>query len=343
MKHTSRIKKQTIPILLSILLLVSCFTIYASWTSAQTVVPLRVSPARQELTLQPGESYGIAVKFSNNGENPVTGVVRVADFEVTNKEGTSTIIDSPEQASPKFSAAQWVTLVNDKIAIPANDRVLVQAQINVPKNARPGGRYVAIFFEPGTNISANSTKQTAAGSGVTSRIATLFYIKIPGHTFEKALISRMFTPTLQEYGPIKLEFDVLNRGDYHIRPRGVLSLSNMIGGIESQEKLIEQNIFPDAARTYTQELGKKWMFGRYRIDLAASYGETGQAMSRFIYVWILPWKIISVIILTLAILMMFVRNYYKGIAVKQKSLEETLVKEEKEIQALKDQLRKKHE
>jgi len=310
---------------------------------AQAILPLTVAPARQELLVNPGEQTAINVRFYNTGDTPISGLIKAGDFIVEGKEGTPRIIEDISQASPKFSASFWFTLPYDRITIAAQDKVSLQAKINVPDDARPGGRYVAVYFEPGGAVPQAVGGPKEAGLGVASRIASLVYLRVAGPALERALISRLFAPSFLEYGPIKVESEIANRGDYHVRPRGVLTLSNIFGGPVDQQVLKEQNIFPDGSRLYTNTLGKKWMLGKYKVDLTASYGEKGQVLNRAIFVWVFPWKVVTVILLALIILFLLGRNIYQKVVVKEAKLEEEVEEEKEEIEKLKEELKKRRE
>ncbi|KKP67347.1 MAG: hypothetical protein UR68_C0006G0008 [Candidatus Roizmanbacteria bacterium GW2011_GWA2_35_19] len=318
-----------------------CLFVYSQGVVAQSIMPLIVAPARQELEVDPGGKSAINVRFYNSGEMPVSGILRIADFVVQDTDGTPVIIDNPALSSPKFSGASWFTIPYDRITIPATDKVTIQATISVPETARPGGRYVAVYFEPGPEVPKAVGGINEAGTGVGSRIAALVYLKVAGVTAEKAIVSRFFTPSFFEYGPITLETEILNRGDYHIRPRGVVSLTNMTGGLVDQKRLPEENIFPDTSRSFKNELGTKWMMGRYRLDLAASYGLTGQALEKSTYVWVFPWRVATAVILAIIIVSMLINKFYKNFTVKENELEKALEKEKEEIEKLKSQLRKR--
>src|SRR4030066_66559 len=84
---------------------------------AQSLLPLTVSPARQEFSINPGEKTVINVTFFNRGESAISGLIKVADFIVDNPDGTPPIIDNASQASPKFSASTWLILQSDKMSI----------------------------------------------------------------------------------------------------------------------------------------------------------------------------------------------------------------------------------
>ncbi|MFH0852813.1 MAG: hypothetical protein V1853_00165 [bacterium] len=309
--------------------------------NAQTVLPLIVAPARQQLDIAPGEKSAVIIKFYNSGDLPVSGILKAADFLVTDKEGTPVIVDNPLQSDPKYSASSWFNLPYDRITIAPNDKVTIQANINIPVDAHPGGRYVAIYFEPSGNIPEPVGANEEAGTAVGTRIAGLVYLKVAGEISEKALVSRFFAPSFFEYGPVKVETEILNRGDYHIAPRGVISLINIFGGVVDQQKLATANVFPDASRSFTSELGKKWLMGRYKVNLLASYGNTGQALTSEIYVWVFPWKVATAIVLIIIIFIFLISNFYKKFVTEESHLEEELEKEKEEIEKLKQQLRKR--
>jgi len=134
---------------LALICLSAYFAAYPHEANAQTSLPLTVAPARQELTVDPGQKTAVIVKFYNRGSVPASGLLKVADFIVKNDQGAPTFLEGPSQASPRFAAASWVSLPYDRITIAAKDKVLIQAQIKVPADARPGGRYLAIYFQPG--------------------------------------------------------------------------------------------------------------------------------------------------------------------------------------------------
>ena len=134
----------------------------ASSVSAQSTLPLTVAPARQQITVNPGETSSFAVKFYNQSDLSLNGVVKVADFIVNSNDGSPRIVDTADQANPKFSASKWVTLSMDQITIGPQDRTIITASLAVPADARPGGRYITVYFEP--SIGTPSTIGTDASS-----------------------------------------------------------------------------------------------------------------------------------------------------------------------------------
>lgn len=304
---------------------------------AQNAIPLTVGPARQQISLNPGEEAQVAVKFYNQSEMPLSGFVKINDFVVEDDAGTPRIVEDTSQASPKYSASMWMTLPFDRMTIAANDRTIVQATIKVPQDARPGGRYVALYFEPTTALAEPVTE---AGTSITPRIASLLYIRVQGPISENAFISRLFAQSFSEYGPISVTAQITNKGDYHIRPRGIFTLSNFLGTIE-QVNMKESNIFPDALRTFSTSLGSKWMFGKYTINLSAVYGEKLLNTEKNITVWVFPWRATLVVLLSLFILYLIGKSLFKTFIQREASLEEELARERQEIEKLKQELHKR--
>lgn len=338
LKNTTQISKLVIASLFCIL----SFAVTLKSAFAQSVLPLTVGPARQQIVVNPGEQAVFTVKFYNQSESPISGIIKVADFIVQDKDGSPRIIDDVSQGSSRFAGSQWVTLPYDRMSIAANDKVTVQATLSVPKDARPGGRYVSVYFEPSVAVPQAVGSETG-GQGVAPRIASLLYVRVAGPILESAMISNLFAQSFLQYGPIKVTSEILNRGDYHIRPRGVLTLSDSFGSLSEQSSLKEENVFPDAARSYENMLGTKWMMGRYKITLMASYGEKGQALERSIYVWVFPWKVATVVGLGIVLLFVFLRSMYKRIILKETGLEEQIATEKEEIEKLKEELKKRKE
>ena len=307
--------------------------------NAQSIIPLIVSPTRQEFLINPGEKTIINVTFLNQGVSAISGIVKAADFIVDNPDGTPTIIDNAAQASPRFSASTWVTLQSDKLSIAAKDKTIVPVIINVPKDARPGGRYIAVYFEPQEVIPSKTGSTQEAGSGTAIRLASLTYIKVAGDITEKAVLSRFFSKPFSEYGPIKVESDILNRGDYHIRPKAVIALTNIYGAVIAQTKLKEENIFPDQTRTILTEIGPRWMIGKYKLSMTASYGEKGQVLTGALFVWVFPWKIALIVVLSIIIIIFVTKGMSKKAEKRSDELEKELRIEKEEIERLKAQLK----
>ena len=313
------------------------------------VSTLTVAPSRQELTLDPGETKTIPIKFLNSGQELVSGPVRVVDFIVEDNEGSPIFLDETfkitgeTQIPRRFSAASWVSLPYKTISIAAKNKVAIDVKISAPEDARPGGRYLAVYFEPGGFLPQSVNQPREAGSPVFSRIVGLVYIRVSGPITEQANLVRFSAPRFSEYGPVPITTEIQNQGDYHIRPQGTITLFNSFGQQVAQDTFDQTNIFPDTSRLFENQLGQKWMFGRYKAKLAASFGEEGKTLSGTIFFWVLPWKAILIILLAITIIILFLSTFYRRLKGRQEDLEARLAEEEEELDELKKKLAEKGE
>jgi hypothetical protein len=322
---------------------VVCFMFLCSvkTTHGQEVIPFQVSPARQELTADPGETVPFTIKYFNFGSDPLTGLLQTADFIVVGNSGNPKLVDDPRLASPRFSASTWVTLPYDRMSISAQDKVVIQGKIHVPTNARPGGRYVAVYYQPQPGNQLGSTTPQQTRTEIQTRLVSLIYLRINGDISEAASVDRLFSQSFIEYGPLSITASISNSGDYHISPKGFITIKDMFGNTRYEKELPEQNIFPDSAHKYELNMGEKWMIGRYKITLSGGYGEQGKGLRRETYVWVIPWKVTLIVLLGLIIVILLLKLFIAKGQKRQELLEDKLTHEEEEIAALKAELQKK--
>ncbi len=327
--------KKTIKTLFNSLLIIVAFLLTSSKPLfAQQTLPLVVYPAKIQLEVSPGEKTGVTVNFLNQSELPLSGYFRIADFIVIDNKGTPEIVEQKEKLSSRYAASSWFSSLYDRGTIPANEKLSFLAYITVPKDAAAGGRYVAIYFEPTPELTQPKTGGEKA-TAISTRIASLIYIKVKGDIKEEAKITRFSANNFQEYGPVKVLTEILNLGNYHITPQAKLTLINPFGKVVDEQKLNPLNIFPERTRLYENEIGKKWLIGRYQVKLTGTYGEKNLPLSASLYLWVFPWKVAIVVLLAIIILILLIRHFLNQSSQKEKELETLLEKEKEEIERLK--------
>ena len=341
--RTTRFKIQDSRFKIVIGLLVYLFIglFVSSPVHAQNAVPLTVAPSRQQFRVDPGQVEYFNIKFVNQSSSPLYGNLKVVDFLVLDNEGTPTLLDDVKDISSKYSGASWISLPSDKASVPGGGILTLQLKMQVPKDAAPGGRYVAISFEP-TGVIPSSTGEGEEGVlSISQRIVGLVYIRVNGAVAESASIEKFKIPFLVQFGPVKTGFDILNKGDYHITPKGQITLSDWFGKQIDSKLLDSKNIFPDVSRNYEVLLGEKWMIGRYKIDLTASYGETGRVLTKTAYVWAFPWALALVALFAIAIIILIAVLIKQQFTKKEKVLEAELTAKRKEVEELKQKYQDK--
>lgn len=316
---------------------------FAYSSNAQTQLPLTVVPPKQEVLINPGENFSTSVKFLNQGDSPITGTLTVSDFIVTDSKGTPVFLDNPQVVGTttipvKYSAAKWITALQDTVTIAAKGNVAIPIRINVPKNAAPGGRYAAVLFQPSGNLTLGN-QESAQEIPISIRLASLIYIRIAGPVSENATVTQFSAPNFLEYGPINIVTKIFNQGDYHIAPQGNISLKDMFGRTVNTVDLETKNIFPGTSRSFESQLGSKLMFGKFTATLSATYGDNGQLLTSDLTLWVFPWKVTLAILLGIIILILFIVLGYKKIVKKEEELVEELKEEKSELERLKEKFK----
>lgn len=329
--NKSKINISYFVFLICLVFLISNF-VFPSGISAQSRIPLVVAPARQTVAMDAGTTENLSIKFINESDVPLIGNLKAIDFIVTAKDGSPILLENQEN--------DWIKLPYDKATIPAGDVLRVNFKITVPKDALPGGRYVAISFEQ-TGQLPDTTSGDEQASLVSSRIVGLVSIRINGAVYESAFVDIFKIPAFLEFGPVPIYFEILNKGGLHIAPFGQLTLTNWFNKEVDNITLESKNIFPNAKRIYEEKLGKPFMFGRYIASLTASYGEQGKTLTLSQFVWVVPITLILVItfgIVIISLITVLIINKFKA---KQVKLEEKLEEEITELESLKNKFKDK--
>jgi hypothetical protein len=317
-------------------------SVLATPSFAQSKLDLTVYPAVIEHEIKPGTPTRFLLQFRNNSKTPINGLIKVADYVIADKIGTPILVEDG-QMSLKYAAAKWLTPLNNEITIPGDDYVAVNVSVNPPQEIGACGHYAIVYIEPfeGT-LSGEEKQKTKSESSIVNKIGALVNLKMVSKECKQSVSVLGFTvPQFLEYGPIKVNFDLFNKGDVHVMPTGVVTATNMMNvGVDSVS-IKEQRIFPETAKAYEVSVGQKYMLGRYAIMLQGKYGDSGLPFTQTAYVWMFPWKIAVVIILAIIILIILGKKIYKDVAVKQATLEEEIAEERDEIKKLKSELKKR--
>lgn len=336
------ISKKILTIFVFILLSSSIYHLASNPVLAQENTTLTVFPAVQDVKVNPGESTRTQIQFRNGSDNLVTGVVKVADFIVTDKKGTTELVEDP-LLRPKYSAAAWIKISDNTVAIPKNEIVTENLYISPPMDLTSCGYYAIVYFQPDTSITKTLGAQKQSASSINSKIGGLInFIVQNKKCLENVSISRLDSPIFSEYGPVNVSFDLLNLGDIHESPKGTVMLTDLFGHYVDQQSIKELRIFPEKAKEYQLSLGQKWLMGRFKINVLASYGvDNPITIERSVLVWVFPWRIALAVVLAILIIVYISSNLYKRMVVKEDSLEKELAKEKQELEKLKQQLHKR--
>jgi hypothetical protein len=273
--------------------------------------------------LNPGAYTQGTTKVINQSNFPLTFQIGVQDFIVTDTLGTPQILP-PNTLSNKYSAAAWIGVSPSVFTLKPGQSQPISYYVQIPSYAKPGGHYAAIVYAPQSKIDGKAT-----GGSVNTQIGSLFYLTVKGPIKESALVSKFFTNLLHEYGPVDILTQIRNMGDLHIMPKGTVQVTGLF--FNKSQALPSRNIFPEAARDFTNTFGNWLMFGPYKAQLMATYGQNNNLpLVSTLYFWVFPWRLVIVIILVIVAVVLGTKYYKKRKEQHHKAPQEPTAEAKKE-------------
>lgn len=270
---------------------------------------LRITPVRQELTLEPGqnESYSIEVTNVTTSRTTVNAVVN--DFESDDETGQPRLLVNTDEPAP-FSVKEFIDLPGE-FELAAGESQSVSISVRIPGDALPGGYFGAIRFEAGAG--SGSGDGTVA---LSASVASLLLVSVPGEAEEGMSLDYIEARRgdnggkFFEYAPDTIAVRLENDGNTILKPIGRVAIKNMFGNevysYEFNGGQVRGNILPKSGRIFENSTENIGPLGRYTIEANLSYGDGGgniiTATSSF---WVVPWKLLLVAAAVIAFIVWF--------------------------------------
>jgi hypothetical protein len=295
--------------------------------SIMTAQAVTVSPAKAELTADPGETITSTFIIINEQDTEQTFYTSVENFESSGETGT------PNFTSSKEGLPSWIQ-VQEKVILKKGERVSVPYTVVVPQGADAGGHFAAIFL---------STVPPSAKEGevsVGAKVGMLVFLKVTGNVKEQGgLIELMIKEGKKVLTnlPVDFVYRFRNEGNDRVKPEGEIVIKNTFGMEVARLNANESggNILPGSVRRFEVHLGAKegpavsapffdhvsyqmnnFALGMYTATINLSFGNAGKADLSLTY-FMLPWQLLSIIggavLLTIIILLVLVKHYNRWI------------------------------
>lgn len=310
---------------------------------ASPIFALTVSPARVEITGDPGEILKGEIELFNEQEGERTFYTSFENFEPSGDSG------APHFVGAKDGLATWLAAEN-KVVIESGKRTLVPYSITIPKNAEPGGHFAAIFF--------GSQESGAQGGGQVSvggKIGVLILLRVSGEIEEGGGLLEFTTKENQRFFstlPITFTYRINNTGGDRVVPLGEIKVKNTLQftSVKLLANKNEGSVLPGSTRKFEvgwgqdaqpvnnmesktdspgffEMAGRQWNnfhFGWYSAKLNLTWGATNQTANASYSFFVIPWQLLIIIFIVITILgflgKMMLRKYNKWIISKaQKS------------------------
>ncbi len=217
-----------------------------------------VSPGKTEMVIKPGETSVKNVTITNRFQQQMRFILKVEDFTSPDKLGE--LIKFLGDEKGPYSLKDYITLDTYEIVLQPGDRANIPVVISIPMDAQPGGLYGAIMFsyESMDPLEEERLKEEEVRGGVSyeTRIANLFFIRIPGDVKEEGVL-KSFKSDNRWYrsAPVNFNWSYENSGNVYNTPYGVVEITNLYGMMVEQISIDPYYVMPNSERVRDKNMG----------------------------------------------------------------------------------------
>lgn len=242
--------------------------------------------------------------------------IKVYAVDADSSESGSFILKFESESQKGIGA--WTTVENEDYELDPGERVDVPFKIEVPVDTSPGQYLGGIVAESKAN-SENTVKKLCSsnqvcptGVGVSTRIGARVYLTVPG-TAKEDVLWEEFKYTKGLTGKSYFNFKIINNGNVSYEPRAHITIYDTIGGIYDEFEAPLGTSLPnttiDSKIPWTKESP---IFGKYSAEAKITFPKRFHSASatllqgsavepRTITLWVIPWGIICIFIVLVAI------------------------------------------
>ena len=271
---------------------------------------LEISPPVITLTVDPGQTVNTQINIRDISTTKLIVKGQVNDFVAAGEDGTpKLLLDDSEDRDNPYSMKTWIAPINSLTLNPKEIKKL-QITINVPTNASPGGYYATVRF------TATAPDLDSSGVALSASLGSLILIKVNGDVKEDMNVAEVGASLTQggknnilfESTPIYFFERIKNNGNIHEQPTGQMTITDMFGKKVAvvNVNLQTKNVLPNSIRRFEQTLdssviGNKILFGKYDAKLKMTYGSNDKVLTSNFSFWVIPYRLIGIIILILVV------------------------------------------
>ncbi len=284
-------------VFLAVVVLSLIFAVAVGKTNAIDETGISISPLTFDLAGNPGDTLVNEIIVRNSGKELININVESQDFVAHGEEGDVALTEE----RTTYSLSSWIDVDDGRFQLSGGQQKRIKFSVRIPYNAEPGGHYASVFahLSPPTG-SANS------GAYIGQKIGSLVLLRVAGTATESAEVESFKTDKSQySKGPINFDLRVKNTGSVHVKPKGMIAITDIWGKKVADVPVEQKNVLPGAIRHTTSEWTEAPKFGKYTATLLTYYGADNKQLTAATTFWIIPWKTILIwagIILAIAIL-----------------------------------------
>ena len=269
---------------------------------------LQISPTRNDLAVQPGESRNFTLTLKNITQQSITAKPFVNDFESDGETGQPKLLVDTQKRSSR-SIADFVKGLKEVVLAPGQSSD-VQVLIEVPPKTAPGAYYGAIRYAAvPTEQQAVSDRQIA----LTASVASLVLLEVSGQTNEGYKVDQVSilkdgsAGTFFTGAPDKSAIKITNTGNTFIQPFGKITITRngkevYTYSLNDPGQDLRQNVLPDSSRAFVNDIKNTGSVGRYVLTANISYKQGGEVLTVTKTFWVIPLWFIGAVILLMVVI-----------------------------------------
>lgn len=287
--------------------------------SAQNRTGITVSPFLIEEIVKPGQIFTKKIIVTNNSDEKKIFYVYVKDIKVKGETGEVFLLPA---GSEKFSLINLVEIPEEGIEFNPRESREIPVNFQIPQKSELGGFYGAIIF--GSDPPKLTLEEPEQGLFLSfaHQVGILVFLSSPERAIEEMRIREFNTDKKIYNTPFEVNFitRLENPGNVHVKPFGSIKIENMRGR-ESSVLFFNRdglNVLPESIRRFESLWQGDFGFGRYTASLFLNFGspvyEGGKGMQTVFaktYFWIIPWKMVVIILLILIFIFFFIHFFMK--------------------------------
>jgi len=300
-------RKKTTKVFFAVIIASLFFVFSSASTAAQESLTLSISPSFfDNMSIEPGQEWRSSLRVINVNKFDLTVYLDVVNFLPQDESGLAKFTQVIPEESNGTTLAEWFILNKEPVLIPREQSVEVPIAVRVPSDATPGGHYAAVLVgtRPLNPVPGQAQVQTS------SMVSSLFFARVAGDIHETGVIREFITTSKYLNTPeatFELRFE--NKGNVHLQPQGEIKITNMWGQERGFIPINQTSqvgiVLRESIRKFSFAWKGEWSIsdiGRYKAVTTLAYGtESRQFVSAETTFWLIPYKLLLVIFLCLAI------------------------------------------
>ena len=271
-------------------------------------IHLQISPVKQKLKLEPGQSKVSSVKVRNIGTEKFTYRVSVSPYSVSDEKYNA---DYESTAKDYTKMPNWIK-IDEKLktgVLEPKTEVDVPFTITVPSDIYPGGQYAAIMAETEDGSSENSVIKTI------NRLGMILYadivsgsINIDGKVVNNSVSSFILEPPLTVSSTVENAGNFETTATYTVKIWPFGSSETVFSNEDSPMKL---DIIPKTRRYNTITWEDTPHLGLFTVEQTIEYPNAPTSTVRKLVLICPLWLMVLFIIVVVALVVWLVSRIVK--------------------------------